>query len=512
MMRYLILRSLAFAAVLMVARPVLAQRLALMYELTELTTEDGGSTRAYAVNNTGQIVGWADVSGTHHAAHWHNRVETDLHGLVHFALVHPFPLFTESYAEAYDVSDGDQVVGTARTAVDCGGHEVLLTNAYVLRPAVLTDLGTPYPGDALTNLGTLGAPCLSAYDSTATGVSNNNHIVGWADAPGPTIHAFLVIPQGGEIFVDANVDSVNDLMIDLGVLDANADPVSSASAVNDSGVVTGYSYTVVNGRSAYHAFRWAANVMGDLGTLGGPNSWGRAINNAGRIVGESDMHVTIDGVVQQYTHAFIYNPNTASMSDLGTLRDDARVGSSSASGINESGVIVGWAENEDRERRAFVYDPADGVMKDLNDQLYLYREDGTSIGVSVVLTEARDINDGGVIVGWGQVRGSDNTRAFLLNPKLVDLDELDALIAANGADNSNANAGGGGATGGGDQSDPEFGPPDNLVRNNPDTGGTTGGTTGGSGFTGLCGGGALVALPATMAGLMCMKAGRRRSK
>ena len=232
-----------------------------LYQLVELQAQDGGSTKAYALNNTGQVVGWLEAGGNRHAAHWHVEVFTDLNGVVHFELAHPYPYYTENYAEAYDISDADQVVGTARTIIKCV-DEVLVTNAFMVRPVVLTDLGTPYPGDALTNLGTLGSAC-GAWNSAAIGISNRNHVVGWADTSNGVIHAYLVTPVGGEFYVDddPNVggvlgDTVNDLMIDLGTLPpASGDPVSSATAVNDIGQVTGYSYTVTgDGKAAYHAF------------------------------------------------------------------------------------------------------------------------------------------------------------------------------------------------------------------------------------------------------------------
>ncbi len=486
------------------------------YELIELESERGGGTKAYAVNNTGQIVGWLEDSGTRHSAHWHNYVTTDLHGLVHFELQHRYPLFPESYSEAYDVSDADQVVGTARTSVDCDGQETLLTNAFILRPAVLSDLASPYPGDALTNLGTLGNPCLAAYDSAATAISDNNYIVGWTDLPGPIVHAFLVVPEDGELVKDEDLDLVNDLMHDLGVLDDEADPVSSATAVNNSGQITGYSYTMVPdpdhpGRelSRYHAFlvEWEGDrQMRDIDEGYEHNSWGRAINNSGVIVGERE--VAIDNEV--FTHAFLYRTATEEMVDL----DAGRARNSAASGINDDGVVVGWYENEDRERRAFVYDPDRGEMVDLNDVLYLWRDDGTVRTTTLTLTEARDVNEGGVIVGWGDVQGSDAPRAFLLNPKLVTQAELDELSASGGETDSS------GDTDADTHSDPDspdydsdaiFGPPDGL---GPDSGtgdandvtaGETAGTSPWGSFPGLCGGGTLAMLPLTVLGLAYLK-------
>ena len=419
-----------------------ATDLVLRYRLIELPAAGGGQSRAYALNNTGQIVGWVEAEGTRHSAVWHNRVTTDLHGVVHFVLLHPYPLYDQDYGEAYHISDADQIVGTARTTIQRGAEEIIFTHAYVLRPAVLTDLATPFPGDALTNLGTFGDPGW-AHDSAAVGVSNRGHIVGWADRLDRTMRAFLVVPQDGQFYLDANADNVNDLMQDLGTLSASADPVSSATAVNDAGQVTSYAYTVTSdGKSAYRAFLinpadtdadgvgdvWYAGANGvntlmtDLGTLGGLNSWGRDINDAGEVVGETDYDAP-NGA--HYTRAFHWKAGTTT--DLGTLRTDRAAGFSAASAINNNGVMVGWAENDNADRRAFIY--SGGQMQDLNDLLYLIDEEGYAVTPTIDLSEARDINDDGVITGWGTIHGTNGTQArgFVLNPVLVSLTELQAL-------------------------------------------------------------------------------------
>lgn len=489
--------------------------LVLRYQFLELEGGDTGSTRAYAINNTGQIVGYLEAEGKRHSAHWHNRVTTDLHGTVHYNLRHP--LYDQDYSEAFAISNAGQIVGTARTAIDCP-PEFVITTAFILRPAVLTDLATPYPGDALANLWTLGNPCATAYDSAATGISNNNYVVGWADRVDGVTHAFLVTPVNGRFFEDANADLVNDLMIDLGTLQAS-DPVSSATAVNDAGQVTGYSYTMDDGRAAYRAFlltpldnnndgvpdQWfvaagngANALMIDLGTLGGTNSWGRAISNRGVVVGESDLDMPTG---EHYTRAFRWVNGI--MTDLGTLREDPNHGFSSASGINDAGIIVGWAENEARERRAFVF--RSGRMQDLNELLYLRSESGANIAPSITLTEARDINDDGLIVGWGAVRGTGGatSRGFLLIPTWVDPAELEE---------DNSPTGGTGTGGGRYSGTPVFGPPAGSGGDGEPTDPNGPAAPTWPGLFGLCGSGTLTVLPLMVAGLCCLRIGRARRR
>src|SRR5262245_57065975 len=216
------------------------------YHLNALPGSAPQEARAYAINAVGQTVGMAppgyDDDGNHSML-WFNGISTDLDGVVHFELLHPY--FGVAKHEAYDTSNGGQIVGTHQLDIECDPVQTRMTMAYVLQPAVLSDLGTPFAGDAVIRLGTFGEFC-TAPDSAATAVSNANHVVGWADknSRAGITHAFMVVPQNGTWGVDVLPpssgptdppgDQVNDLMIDLWTLDAFS-AVSAATAVNDYG-------------------------------------------------------------------------------------------------------------------------------------------------------------------------------------------------------------------------------------------------------------------------------------
>lgn len=72
-------------------------------------------------------------------------------------------------------------------------------------------------------------------------------------------------------------------------------------------------------------------MLVDIGTLGGPGSYGAAVSNNGIVVGCSDA-------MPSGTHAFVYRHGV--MEDLGTASDSAD-GNSCALAVNDAGVIAG---------------------------------------------------------------------------------------------------------------------------------------------------------------------------
>jgi probable HAF family extracellular repeat protein len=150
---------------------------------------------------------------------------------------------------------------------------------------------------------------------------------------------------------------------DLGTLGSYT---SWATAINESGQITGSSYVT---SSVRHAFLWERGVMRDLGTLGGTRSDSYALNDAGQVVGESTT-------TQGETHAFLWENGV--MTDLGTLGGNW----SSALGLNAAGQVVGLSFTATGETRAFLWE--DGVMLDMGE------------------LSVRGISDGGLVAGTSQ--------------------------------------------------------------------------------------------------------------
>jgi probable HAF family extracellular repeat protein len=144
---------------------------------------------------------------------------------------------------------------------------------------------------------------------------------------------------------------------------------------NDVGQVVGRATSSTDGRE--RAYLWQDEVMTEIGTFGGPSSSASAINERGVVVGRADL---ADGT----THAFSYR--NGRLRDLGTLGGP----NSSAANINNKGQIVGTAQQPDGVERAFIY--SDRVMKALP----------TPEGASA---SARSINRDGFAIGSYRLDG-----------------------------------------------------------------------------------------------------------
>ena len=128
-------------------------------------------------------------------------------------------------------------------------------------------------------------------------------------------------------------------MRDLGTLGG---PGSFGMAINEAGHVAGYADNL---DGDYRAFLYNGNgALIDLGTLGGKISYAAGINNAGQVVGTATQS-------SNYRHAFVWDA-TRGMVDLGTLGGRQ----SSATAINDAGVIVGASETNNRRWHAFLHD------------------------------------------------------------------------------------------------------------------------------------------------------------
>jgi len=166
-----------------------------------------------------------------------------------------------------------------------------------------------------------------------------------------------------------------------------------------------------------HAFFYNGSSTTELGTLGGDSSFATNINNSDYVVGFAAMS---GGGAGPPLRAFVWHDDngngirdtspTDEMRNLGTLGGNTSI----AYDINSSGYVVGRSD-VGSGTHAFIWhddnsdgQPTAGELKDLNTLV------ANLTGWSV-LQEARAINDGGQIVGWG-TKSNGETHAFLLTP------------------------------------------------------------------------------------------------
>ena len=182
--------------------------------------------------------------------------------------------------------------------------------------------------------------------------------------------------------ISTSVHAVTYKITDLGVLPEGM--WSSATDINDSGMVVGQSYS----GSGVQAFLWDGTMHG-LGLLSGAtSSYIGGINNSGIVVGTSS---TPSG-----DRAFLWDGETH---DLGALIGE---NNSYAYDVNDSGVVVGMGNN------VFLWD---GKMHNLNDFI-----DPSTPGWTLI--EARGINSSGQIVGLGSIAGG-MPHAYLATPYIT---------------------------------------------------------------------------------------------
>jgi probable HAF family extracellular repeat protein len=360
------LKMLVVGILLLTGQPALAG-IPPGYTIKDLGTLGGSYSRAYDINDKGQVVGWSyTADGKRHA----------FRTAPNAPMVWPMDDLgslggTES--EAWGINELGQVVGWS---YNNGGYS----------RAFRTSANLPI-NPATDNLGTFGGTESAAYD-----INESGQVVGWA-----------YNPQNGydkwRAFRTAANMPINPLTDDLGTLGG---PDAVAKGISDNGSVVGWARTTTD---AYHAFLYTQGPMTDLGTLGGWFSIGQAINASGQIAGVSYMVPGPTGP----TRAFLYHG--------GELRDLGTVGEwwSSAEDINDEGLVVGdLGNNVGNPVGAFVWGDLDGdgegdpgEMVDLNTLI--------PQGLGLNLWYAEAINNAGQIVGTG-VTPLGEFRAYLLSP------------------------------------------------------------------------------------------------
>jgi probable HAF family extracellular repeat protein len=324
-----------------------------------------GQSAAYSVTNLGTLGGARSAALSINRAGQvvgHSQtVDGDVHAFV-FRGQGLVDLGTFGGSESYArrISDHGTVVGRAQDAT--GAFRSFVS----------------FPTAGLIDISALDSRLQGAF-TTAVDINSEGDIVGYRQ----TERAHMVARNRVFVYRDFRITDVGTFGGEDGVV----------AAINDRGQMVGYSGWQAHADYANHrGVLWDGTKVTDLGSLGGDMTTPTDVNNRGEIVGYAQ-------VKSGENHGFLFVGGA--LLDLGTLPGGSQ---SFAHAINNHGQIVGASEAADGHLHAVIY--SGGRVKDLN--LLIPEESGW------VLTEARDINDRGQIVGTGTYQGEQ--RAFVLTP------------------------------------------------------------------------------------------------
>lgn len=340
-----------------------SQRGSPKYSITDLGSLGGSESFAYAINDSGEVVGSSRLPG-----------DTQTHTFLYRAgvLTDLYPLNSQGIQTG---PPGINNVGQISSGL-------IVDGVYV--PAVLNSK----TGD-LTLLGSLGGITSFGFNGVATATNGAGHAVGYSYVDSITRHAFLYR---------------DGVMTDIGSL-GGPSGYSAALGINNAGTTVGFSSDQPNGVA--HAFVYRDGVMTRIGPF--TESYANQVNNRGQVVGE---FLTAD---QSAFHAFLYSNGVFTDLDLPNGSETV------AFAINEREQIVGLASVPYEstcldpnlgqyvpcilyKQEAFLYEH--GKLQELNS--LVPENSGWD------LTWAFDVNNRGQIVGYGVLNG--NFRAFLLTP------------------------------------------------------------------------------------------------
>ena len=239
-------------------------------QMSALPTLGGNNAQASAINNRGQITGFAEngtVDSSCSANTTNNRIQLPVIWEDGRARALP-TLVGDIDGEANAINDRGQAVGNTGTCGGATNHAVSWENGAASQ---LFDYGT---------------------FALAFGINNQGQIVGMVGSPDtPTFYAALW--QNGAI------TNLHTLPGDFAAI---------ASGINNHGQVVGS--TLDSSFNWSHAFIWQGGVMTDLGTLFPATSnllptMANQINERGQIVG---MATVLSGPHEGETHAFLATP------------------------------------------------------------------------------------------------------------------------------------------------------------------------------------------------------------
>jgi len=341
------------------------------YSILDVGTLGGTGSVAYAINDSGQIVGWAyDDQQRQQAFMWQGNTMTGLGFLA-----------GGSNSMARDINMNGEITGFSRISA---------TNQQAFY----------FHASTMTNLGTFGGP-----NSSGMSINRHGQMTGWAQYPTNVI---------AELHPRAFFYNTNKMHQ---IAPFNNQSSCEGNSINHAGQIGGITF-LFTPNPRWWGFVWTdnngnySNNTGEMklvGTMGGEISEVRSLNNQQQAVGWAHNQSGIQRafLITAQNGLWKIPDGTTSLTNalmipLGTL-GVSNNSSSDALSINEAGWVVGTSTISTNESRAFLW--RDGQMFNLNNLI------PTNSGW--ILESATDINNNGEIVGYGTFQGQ--TRAFLLS-------------------------------------------------------------------------------------------------
>ncbi len=342
---------------LIIVFTAVCQPIAQQYEVTDLGAT-GYLNQPWAANQNGNVAGYSELADGHDEGFVYIDGEFILIG---------YPPKT-SRSDLLGINIQNEAAGKSGTTYESG-------------QAILW---TPHggPRGKIQSLGTLGGSRSAAYS-----INDLTQVVGWSHLPGDTASRAFIWQDG--------------LMEALPVLGGTQ---AKASWINNSGQIVGSSTTDTDGLTQF-AVVWENGTVTRLPPFyEGLNHIARYIHDNGDVAGT----VTLPGGSAFIRRAAVWRNNELYLR-LGTLADGTPVepyASSSASGVNADGVVVGMSVNAQSQYVPFVW--RDGQMTQLDD---LMPDPWVAVFVG-----AGAINDAGQITVSAHIPGEDGNHALLLTP------------------------------------------------------------------------------------------------
>lgn len=322
------------------SHPIFAQQ----YDVTDLGTLGGDRSMAYAINNTGQVIGISNGSdGTFRPFLWQGGTLIDLRDL------------GAGFHGVTDVNDDGQIIGNVfiSSGID---HAFIWDRSEGMRDLGVLSGKTKSWAYGMNDHAQVVGGSASVGDTRPFVSDSTNVMQDLGLLPGTTQGIAGDINNSGEVV--GNCTGIPFLWNDargLQVLETLAGSDSITIAINDRGQIAGNSYTA---EGFIHACLWDEfQRVHDLGTLAGRDtSSALGINSYGDVVGSS-MEWPQSG-----QHAFLWTDGA--MHDLNNfLPPDSGWELLVAKDINDAGEIVGWGsvdlDGDDifDEIHAFLFTP-----------------------------------------------------------------------------------------------------------------------------------------------------------